>query len=404
MRAVFDTPAPVKHTCERTRARSWETLARQGYRVLVVDRAAFPSDTLSTHLVHPPGLAALRRWGLLDRVLATGCPEITTHSFDLGPFTIAGSPAGAGFRGAYAPRRTVLDKILVDAAAEAGAEVRERFTVEGLVREGDAVTGIRGHGPDGASTAEYGRVVVGADGVHSTVARAVDAPRYAEKPKLQCSYYTYWADLPMDGRFEAYMREDRAFAAWPTNDGLTLVICGLPVRDFEANRADIEGGYLATLRRVPAFAERIASATRTGRLAGTAVHNHFRVPYGPGWALVGDAGYLKDFMTAQGIQDAFQDAELCARALDDTFAGRRAFGEAMRGYQQARDERVMQIYEFTAELAGLEPPPPEMQQALARVAESQEAMDGVRPGERGPHHTRRVLLRPATHGAPQPVS
>lgn len=151
-------------------------LARQGHRVLVVDRAAFPSDTLSTHLIHPPGLAALRRWGLLDRVVATGCPEITTYTFDLGPLVISGSPAGLGFQGSYAPRRTVLDKILVDAAVEAGAEVREKFTVEGLVTEGDAVTGIRGHGPDGAATTEYGRVVIGADGAHSMVARAVDAP------------------------------------------------------------------------------------------------------------------------------------------------------------------------------------------------------------------------------------
>ncbi|MER5931150.1 hypothetical protein [Streptomyces sp. NPDC002054] len=123
-------------------------------------------------------------------------------------------------------------------------------------------------------------------------------------PKLQCAYYAYWADLPMDGRYEAYMVGDRAFAAWPTNDGLTVVIGALPMRDFAANRADIEGGYLATIARVPAFAERTASATRTGRLVGTAVPNYFRVPYGPGWALVGDAGYLKDFITGHGIQDA----------------------------------------------------------------------------------------------------
>ena len=124
-------------------------LARKGYKVLVVDRATFPSDTISTHLVHPPGVAALERWGLLDRLVATGCPPIDTYSFDFGPFTIAGAPGTDETPVAYGPRRTVLDKLLVDAASEAGAEVREGFTVEDLVIEDGRVTGIRGHGKGG---------------------------------------------------------------------------------------------------------------------------------------------------------------------------------------------------------------------------------------------------------------
>ncbi|MFG2888287.1 NAD(P)/FAD-dependent oxidoreductase [Streptomyces sp. NPDC048248] len=351
-------------------------LARRGYRVLLVDRATFPSDTISTHLIHPPGLAALDRWGLLAQVIASGCPPIDTYSFDFGHFTIEGSPAGAGFRAAYAPRRTVLDKILIDAAAESGAEVRQGFTVEELVIEGDTVTGIRGHRAGGHSVTEYARVVVGADGVHSLVAKAVGAGRYAEKPKLQYSYYSYWTGLPMNHRFETYVRPDRAFAAWPTNDARTVVVCGLPIRDFKANRSDIEAGYLATMALVPSFAERAAAATRVERLIGMAVPNFFRRPYGPGWALVGDAGYLKDFITAQGIQDAFRDAELCAQALDRTFTGRRTFDVAMKSYQESRDKQVMPMYEFTAELASLDPPPPEMQQLLGAVSRSRPAMDG----------------------------
>jgi flavin-dependent dehydrogenase len=114
-------------------------LARMGYEVLVVDRATFPSDTLSTHLIHTPGVATLKQWGLLDRLVATGCPPIDTYAFDFGPFTLSGSPEIDGTPAAYAPRRTVLDKLLVDAAREAGAEVREGFTVEDLVlREGRA--------------------------------------------------------------------------------------------------------------------------------------------------------------------------------------------------------------------------------------------------------------------------
>jgi len=109
-------------------------LARRGYRTLLVDKATFPSDTLSTHLIHPPGVAALRSWGLLDRLTATGCPPIHTYAFDFGGLTLAGSPAFDGAPVAYAPRRTVLDKLLVDAAREAGAEVRE--SAERLSRAG----------------------------------------------------------------------------------------------------------------------------------------------------------------------------------------------------------------------------------------------------------------------------
>jgi flavin-dependent dehydrogenase len=344
-------------------------LARMGYEVLVVDRASFPSDTLSTHLVHAPGVAALRRWGLLDRAVA-GCPPIDTYAFDFGPFTITGRPGTA-----YAPRRTVLDTVLVEAAAAAGAEVRERFTASEILVEDGRVTGIRGHGKGGRTVTERAQVVVGADGLHSLVARAVRPEQYHEKPQLLCGYYSYWSGLPMDGRFETYDRPDRGFAAWPTNDDLTLVIGGWPFREFAANRSDIEGNYLATLGTVPAFADRLRAARRESRIVGTAVPNYFRTPYGPGWALVGDAGYNKDFVTAQGIQDAFRDAELCATALHQAFSGARPFDAAMADYQAVRDE-ALPMYEFTAELASLEPAPPELQQLLSAVSRDQEAMDG----------------------------
>jgi 2-polyprenyl-6-methoxyphenol hydroxylase-like FAD-dependent oxidoreductase len=155
-------------------------LARNGYKVLVVDRAEFPSDTISTHLIHPPGVAALNRWGLLDKLVATGCPPIDTYAFDFGPFTISGAPGTAEFPVAYAPRRTVLDKILVDAALEAGAEVRERFTVEALLIEDGRIAGLRGYGKGGRTVTERARVVIGADGRHSMVAKAARAEQYNE--------------------------------------------------------------------------------------------------------------------------------------------------------------------------------------------------------------------------------
>jgi len=350
-------------------------LARKGYDVLLLDRATFPSDTISTHLVHPPGVAALQRWGLLDSVAAAGCPAINTYAFDFGPFTLSGAP-GADGAVSYGPRRTVLDKLLVDAAAEAGAEVREGFSVESMVFEDDQVSGVRGHSKGGRTITELARVVIGADGRHSLVAQAVHPRQYHEKPALLAGYYAYWSGLPMNGRFETYVRPSRGMAAWPTNDDLTVVIAGWPYAEFEANKKDIEGNLAKTYDLAPSFAERLQAGTRETRFVGAAVSNFFRKPFGPGWALVGDAGYNKDFITAQGIDDAFRDAELCATALDETFTGAGSFDAAMADYQTRRDAQVLAMYEFTTELATLEPPPPELQQLLAAMPGNQEAMDG----------------------------
>jgi 2-polyprenyl-6-methoxyphenol hydroxylase-like FAD-dependent oxidoreductase len=351
-------------------------LARRGCRVLLVDRATFPSDTISTHLIHPPGVDALKRWGLFERVVATGCPPIDTYAFDLGPFVIAGSPGHAQSPVSYAPRRTVLDKRLVDAAAEAGAEVRESFTVDELVMEDGRVTGIRGHARGGQPVTERARVVIGADGINSVVAKAVDAAHYNEKPVLESSYYSYWSGLPMNGRFEGYDRGDRVFAAWPTNDGLTLVIAGWPYAEFESNKSDIEGNYHKAVARVPAFESRMRAARREDRFYGMAVPNFFRKPFGPGWALVGDAGYNRDFITAQGISDAFRDAERCVNAVLESSSGARSENDAMGGYQAARDTQVGPMYEFTAQFASMTPPPPEQRQLMAAVHGNQDAMNG----------------------------
>lgn len=350
-------------------------LARKGYKVLLVDKARFPSDTISTHLVHPPGIAALKRWGLFDRLVSTGCPPIDTYAFDFGPFTISGSPGIAEAPAAFAPRRTVLDKILVDAAAEAGARVREGFAVEEVVFDGDRATGIRGRAMGRNPVMERAGVVIGADGLLSLVARSVQPEQYNEKPRLLAGYYTYFSGLPVNGRFETFLRPYRGITASPTHDGLTLVIAGWPYAEFEANKKDIEGNYFKTIERVPAFADRVRAAKREARFVGGAVPNYFRKPYGPGWVLVGDAGYNKDFITAQGISDAFRDAELCSNALDGAFSGRTTFDAAMANYQSVRDAHALPMYEFTAHLATLEPPSPELQRILAAVSGSKEATD-----------------------------
>jgi flavin-dependent dehydrogenase len=350
-------------------------LSRSGYRVLLVDRATFPSDTVSTHLIHAPGVAALRRWGLLDRLVATGCPPIATYSFDFGPFSIMGTPRPVeGLSTAYAPRRTVLDAMLVDAAAGAGTEVREGFAVEELVVDDGVVTGVRGRTTRGTTVQQRARVVVGADGRNSRVAKAVRPRRYNDKPMLQWAAYTYWSGLPIDG-METVIRPDRGWGAFPTNDGLTLVVVGWPYAEAAAYKADVEANYLQTLELAPEFAERVRGATRATRFFGGSVENYFRTPYGPGWALVGDAGYDRDPITAQGISDAFRDAELCATAIDEALGGATSYEAAMSAYHRTRDAHVLPMYELTTQLATLEPPPPPMQQLLGSLAGNQEGMD-----------------------------
>jgi 2-polyprenyl-6-methoxyphenol hydroxylase-like FAD-dependent oxidoreductase len=351
-------------------------LARHGHRVLLVDRATFPSDTISTHVVHAPGVAALARWGLLDQVVATGCPPIETYSYDFGPFAIRGAARPVeGHRSGYAPRRTVLDKILLDAAAAAGVDVREGFNVDSVLVDHGTVAGIAGHAEGGEPIKTRARVVIGADGRNSHVAKAVRAPEYDTRPRLQYSYYTYYQDLPTDG-MEVYIRPERGFALAPTNDGLTMVVVGWPYAEAAAYKADVEANFRRTLELVPGFADRVRTATRTAPFLGGAVPGFFRTPFGAGWALVGDAGYNKDPITAQGISDAFVDSERCAAAIHAWLTGESPWDAVMTSWQQARDRGALPMYEFTSQLATMEPPPPEMQELLAAVHGNQEAMDG----------------------------
>jgi 2-polyprenyl-6-methoxyphenol hydroxylase-like FAD-dependent oxidoreductase len=343
-------------------------LARQGHRVLLVDRASFPSDTVSTLVIHARGVDALRRWGLLEDVTASGCPAIDTYSFDFGPFAIRGTPRPVGGSPvAYAPRRTVLDAVLVEAAARAGAEVRQRFTVEEVLVEDGRVTGIRGHGAGGRTVEEHASVVVGADGHTSKVARTVAAEQYRELPVLEHAFYSFWSDLPVDA-FTVFVRDDRGIAAIPTNDGLTLVLVGCPPEQTPGFKTNVEERFVESVDRAPELAEQLRQATRQDRFWFGGVPGFFRTPHGPGWALVGDAGYTKDPVTAQGISDALWSAERCATALDEALTGARSAGDALGDYHRERDARAGPIYEFTAQLASFEEPPPEMQQLLAVVA------------------------------------
>ena len=347
-------------------------LARKGHRVLLVERATFPSDTISTHYVQRPGLLKLKSWGLLDRLKATGCPPIRKLVADFGAVTLKGNAAPADeVAEGCAPRRKVLDQLLVNAAVEAGAELRAGFSVQEIIRDGDRVVGLRGRDKGGALLTERARLVIGADGKRSLLARAVEAPIYRAKPSLTCFYYTYWSGVPLAG-FEAYRRNRRAILALPTHDGLSGIAVCWPRQEFPVFRADIEGNYLQTLALAPGLAERVRAGRREERFLGTAdLPNFFRKPYGPGWALVGDAGYNKDPITGLGISDAFRDAELLATAIDDGLAERRPLNEALGEYERQRNEAASDSYEQTCKLAALNPTPPKALELLAAINENQ---------------------------------
>jgi flavin-dependent dehydrogenase len=209
--------------------------------------------------------------------------------------------------------------------------------------------------------------VIGADGMHSIVAREVRAPAYNVTPAFACWYYTYWSGVPLAGA-EYYVRPGRTFGAISTNDGLVCVPVAWTREEFPVYRANVEANYLKTLDLAPGLAERVRAGTRVERFYGTAdVPNFFRQSHGPGWALVGDAGYHKDPITAQGISDAFLGADLLIEAVDDALSGRRQFDDALAEYQRRRDDAVSSMYDFTCQLAAQEPPPPELQQLFGAL-------------------------------------
>lgn len=352
-------------------------LAQKGYKVLLVDKATFPSDTISTHIVWPRGTARLEDWGLLDKIAASNCPPLNKKmSFDVGPFALTGAhPPFEGVSDCYAPRRTVLDTVLVEAAAKAGVEVRGNSPVEDVVRDKDMVTGVRCKTESGSVVVENARVVIGADGRNSIIAHSTRAEEYNVKPKLACWYYSYWSGLPTD-QVVFYVRPERAIGRIPTNDGLVCVAIASPMREFDYWRSDIENNYMKSLELVPELAEWVRSGTREDRFFGTGdLRNFFRKPYGPGWALVGDAGYHKDPICAQGISDAFRDAQGLADAIDEGFSGKRLIEDSLAEHERKRNEEVTPMYHLNSELATLEPPPPEMQQLFEALRNNQSETD-----------------------------
>jgi 2-polyprenyl-6-methoxyphenol hydroxylase-like FAD-dependent oxidoreductase len=346
-------------------------LARDGHRVALVDRASFPSDTMSTHFLWQRGTARLQAWGLLARLRALGCAPISQITFDPGPVQICGiGPAVAGAADAYCPRRTVLDALLVEAAAESGADLIEGFVVDDVLWSDGNAVGVRGRHPGSAASSLRAAVVVGADGAHSGIARRVGARAYREHRPLTAVYYSYWSGIGgLGASFHA--RPGQLILVWPTNDDLTCIYVAWPRQDFQQVRRDIERHFHAALELVPGLREAAASGRREARFTGTGdLPNYYRASAGPGWALAGDAGHHKDPCTGMGISDAFLAADLLADVIHSALAGRQPMDRALACYQQQRDALTANGFALTLSTARLAPLAPRLE-ALCRTAASQ---------------------------------
>jgi len=332
-------------------------LAAAGHDVQLVDRASFPSDTLSTHAIGLNGMVQLDRWGLLPKLLEAGTPPIRNLSFRVGEDVIVRSiKERFGVDMLMAPRRHVLDTLLVDAAVAAGAKLRTGVTIDGVLRSDmGRVAGVHGQNRHGARLEIEAAVVVGADGRGSRIARAVDAPfTEVRQANHSATYYAYFS-----GHWPTmkYYLGDRTFAGvFPTNHGEACIWVCLPADKADRIRRrhlTLDGAFDAMLRDAsPELAERIkTSATRRSVTRGaTRLPNHLREPVGPGWALVGDAGYHRDPITGQGISDAFRDADLLATALDGVLRGDVDEAIAFTEYHQLRDLMLREVFEITCEL------------------------------------------------------
>ena len=345
-------------------------LARRGLDVLLVDRARFPSDVPRGHYIRKHGPPRLARWGLLDRVLATGAPPITSIMMHFGDFPLQGDNLELdGVPVAVAPRRAALDNVLADAAVESGAELREGFAVEDLTFNGDRVNGVRGL--NGA--VERARFVIGADGRNSGIAKRVGAVTYGAAPTLACWFFSYWSGVPHMG-LEIYRSDRRVVFAFPTNDELFAVFVGWPIDQLRAVRSNTEGELMAAVDGAPELSERIRAGHREERIYGAGqLPNFLRKPYGPGWALVGDAGCHKDPFAALGICDALRDAELLADGLTDALAGRRPEDEALSEYERRRNDATITEYEANIRSARFLPVPPEVMAQRAAVFDDPQA-------------------------------
>ena len=324
-------------------------LARAGHKVLIVERDTFPSDTLSTAHMQPDAVIRMTKWGLIDRLIAAGTPPYAKMNVGVGDIEMQTPPAEIP---AYAPRRTVLDPILMQAARESGAEVREGCSVQEVLKDAEGrVTGVRLQQNGSDAGTESARIVIGADGRNSVVARAVDAPKYNEFPGLTTGFYSFYTGLDQD-MGHIYFRGNHGIFVFPTNDKAACVAFEAPFARYDEIRKDPEAYLMGILEaNAPAVAATVKAGKRIDKFFGMGGReSYYRKPFGPGWALVGDAGFLKDPFLGDGINDAFRDAELLAGAIDDGFSGRADLDEALAAYEERRNAATRDRYELTHDM------------------------------------------------------
>ena len=319
--------------------------ARRGLSVLAVDRAPYGSDTLSTHSLAGPGVLQLSRWGLLDRIRDAGTPVTKTVVFDYGGDRVSiDVPTRGDVDGLYAPRRTLLDATLVDAARESGADVRHGVTMVQVTHD------VRGRVDgveldiDGRRRLVSARVVVGADGMRSRVARQVGARTIHEEPVGATSMFGYFEGFADDTIVNHYA-DDRVVGVIPTDGGLACVWVGMPLERFDrVARGRIAEAHAEEIASVPELHARLAGRRPIGGFKSfLGTPGFLKEAWGPGWALVGDAGYFKDPVSAHGITDAFISAELLADALGSAFTCGSDLAEALTHYQAQRDRMAAEM-------------------------------------------------------------
>ena len=377
-------------------------LGRQGYKVLLVDRAVFPKDIPHGHFIHRHGPQRLARWGLLERITATNCPAVTTMTTDFGDFALTGHDlAVEGVAMGIGPRRSQFDKVLVDAAVAAGVELRDGFTVEEFSSDGERITGIRGRDQrSGALVSETATITIGADGRNSRLAQAVAAPTYEVTAPVTCWYFSYWSDVPSDA-LSVFVHNRRVIFAFPTNDNLFAIFMAWPAAELNEVRTNVEAAFMSVVRDIPALAALTADARRVERFYGaTDLPNFFRKPFGPGWALVGDAGCHKDPYLALGICDALRDADYLVDALASGLSAGGDLEAALAGYEAQRNAASMEQFRQNLHLAQFKPMPPEAmvlrQKLRDRPADTQRfylANQGMLPRETffNPENMQRIM-------------